>query len=191
MEKQRLLDSLIAEIEDDAAFDELRESATQVVRGAGSLNSGVIFIGEAPGRREDEIGRPFVGASGRILDQTLEELGVGRDQVYVTNIVKYRPLDNRDPSRSEKDNSLPYLKREIEIIKPKVIAPLGRHSLSVLLPEIKIGDGHGKEFNINIGGESCVVIPMYHPAATIYNRSLRADFKQDMAYLIKMLELTD
>lgn len=189
MSKQRRLDGLVSEIESDSAFDELRESATQIVRGAGSLSSNVMFVGEAPGRQEDEGGRPFMGASGRILDHVLQELGVSRDSVYVTNIVKYRPPGNRDPLSQEKTDFLLYLSREIEIIKPKVIAPLGRHSLSVLLPEVKIGDGHGREYECVMGGESYVIIPMYHPAATIYNRKLRSDFQADMARLIKALKL--
>lgn len=188
MDKQQLLDTLAREIESDQLLSELRESATQIVRGAGSFNAKVLFIGEAPGKKEDETGQPFVGASGKILDQGLEAAGLSRDEVYITNIVKYRPLNNRDPSKQEKSTSWPYLLREIEIIQPKIIAPLGRHSLSIVLPDAKIGQDHGRPINVTLSGRDYTVVPLYHPAATIYNRTLRESFFTDLVNLGKILE---
>ena len=191
MDKQRSLEELAVEIESESLLSELKESATQMVKGAGSFDADIVFIGEAPGKNEDVKGIPFVGASGRILNDGLLSVGINRDEIYITNIVKFRPPGNRDPSTGEKEASLPYLMREINIIKPKIIAPLGRHSLSTILPEAKIGQDHGKSFTVQIEQGKYTVIPLYHPAATIYNRAIRADFVNDLHSLKDALELID
>lgn len=188
MSKHQLLRDIAIEIESDNLLKELRESASQLVMGAGSFDTDIVFIGEAPGRKEDESGLPFMGLSGRLLDEGLELAGLRRRDVYITNIVKYRPPGNRDPSNSEKDYFWPYLVKEIEVIKPKVIATLGRHSLSFIIPSAKINQDHGKRLITEIDGVEHVVVPLYHPAATIYNRSLKPSFNDDFIKLREIVE---
>ena len=154
---------------------ELRQSANAIVPGAGNADADIIFIGEAPGAKEDLTGLPFVGASGKFLDQLLAEIGMVRDDVFITSIVKYRPPSNRDPSRSELDESLPYLRRQIEIIEPKLIVFLGRHSMNCFLPGLKISECHGQL--IEQDGRN--FLPLYHPAAALYNGSLRQSLIED------------
>lgn len=156
--------------------------ATQLVMGHGDVDADIVIIGEAPGKKEDEIGKPFQGAAGRLLDEMLEDSGLKRDDVYVTNIVKYRPPDNRDPSTIEKEESWPYLERELAIVKPKIIMTLGRHSMSHFLPGVLISDVHGTVQDVEVNGISYTVAPLFHPAAALYNQKLRptlfADFKK-------------
>lgn len=114
----------------------------------------------------------------------LATIDLNRQDVYITNIVKYRPPDNRDPSRKEKAMFLPYLQKQIDIIQPKVIVTLGRHSLEQFLPDLKIGEVHGRQFQLDDG---TVLMPFYHPAATIYNRKLRQDLKDDFIKLQELL----
>ena len=179
MEKQQKIEALASEIIENNICSELASSATQLVMGEGSLDADIVFIGEAPGKKEDLEGRPFVGASGKILNSMLEQAGMGRDDVYITNIVKYRPPENRDPKKSEKEEFWPYLVKQLEIIQPKVIATLGRHSMSYFLPDAVIGEVHGESFDVAVGGHETRIVPLYHPAATIYNRSLRETLVSD------------
>lgn len=173
MDKQSTLDTIASEIAQDAACAELAAQATQLVMGDGNLDAGIVFIGEAPGKKEDEQGVPFIGASGTFLNHMLAAAGMERSDVYITNVVKYRPPNNRDPSKVEKAAFLPYLLRQLEVIKPKLVVTLGRHSMEYFLPGAVIGDVHGQVHDVTIDGQQWRVVPLYHPAAALYNGSLR------------------
>jgi uracil-DNA glycosylase len=156
-------------IEADGVAPHLKATATQLVFGVGSPEAEIMFIGEAPGKNEDLQGEPFVGAAGKFLNEMLAGIGLKRSDIYISNIVKYRPPDNRDPTPEEIAEFIPYLKRQIEVIKPKLIVFLGRHSMSVFLPELKISQAHGKP--VRKGGQ--VYLPLFHPAAALYNPGQR------------------
>jgi DNA polymerase len=158
---------------------ELAEQAQRLVIGDGNLNADIVFIGEAPGKKEDEQGIPFVGAAGKFLNLMLEEAGMVRNDVYITNIVKYRPPNNRDPKPAEKEAFWPYLLQQLEIIQPKVVITLGRHSMGYFLPKAVIGEVHGQPQQVQFGEQALTVIPLYHPAAALYNGSLRQTLIDD------------
>lgn len=159
------------------------------VIGEGSHYAKIMFIGEAPGKNEAMTGRPFCGASGRILDELLESVGIKREDVYVTNIVKDRPsLSNRDPLPHEIEAYGPFLDRQIEIIQPKIIATLGRFSMKYIMGKFGLEDKlegiskiHGKLFDAKVSYGTVKIIPLYHPAVAVYNANekevLMADFK--------------
>ncbi|MBI5242485.1 MAG: uracil-DNA glycosylase [Elusimicrobia bacterium] len=157
----------------------LRESATQLVFGEGNPNADICFIGEAPGRFEDQQGRPFVGQAGKLLDKLLGEIGIRRDDVYITNIVKYRPPNNRPPTPSEIGAFLPYVDEEIGIIDPKLIATLGRFSLAKFMPEGKISKVHGVMQTVRWNGKTLHILPLYHPAAAFRRRAMRQALEED------------
>lgn len=182
--KEEQLQNLAGEIIAMNITPELAASATQLVLGEGSTNADILFIGEAPGAQEDAQGRPFVGASGKFLAEMLETIGLSRDDVYITNIVKYRPPNNRDPLPEEIKAFWPYLMRQIEIIQPRLIVTLGRYAMNVFLPGLKISQVHGQPKRKN--GQ--VYMPLYHPAAALYNGSMRATLKEDFAHIPKILE---
>lgn len=171
--------SILNQIKDDIVSDkvcpQLAASATQLVFGDGSADAQVMFIGEAPGKNEDEQGLPFVGAAGRFLNEMLAGIGLKREDVYITNIVKYRPPSNRDPYPDEKLEFLPYLRRQIEAISPKLIVTLGRHSMETLLPGLKISQAHGQPKRY----KGQVYLPLFHPAAALYNGSMRQTLIED------------
>ncbi len=154
----------------------LAETRTQAVPGAGSSSAAVMFIGEGPGKNEDEQGLPFIGRAGKLLDSLLEQVPLLRDDVYITNVVKCRPPGNRDPEPDEVAACLPYLQAQIELIDPRVIVTLGRHSMLRFYPQGKISNDHGRI--INIGKR--VLLPVYHPAAALRNPRLNETLKQDM-----------
>lgn len=212
---------------------QLRENATQLVMGDGNPDADIVFIGEAPGKKEDEQGLPFVGASGRFLNEMLAAAELKRDDVYITNIVKYRPPNNRDPSPEEKREFWPYLMRQLEIISPRVVITLGRHSGMCFIPDLHISRDHGHArtvryikksdprqagadvmqgageqrievyekyseraaqpatqqlvANDNRVGSSAdeqvvatwLVVPLYHPAAALYNGGMRQTLIND------------
>ena len=166
---------------------ELYKTATQAVLGEGNPHAEVMFIGEAPGQKEDELGRPFVGAAGHFLDELLGSIGLKREDVYISNVVKYRPPQNRDPTPEEKEQCMPWLKMEISLIKPKVIVPLGRHALGHFFGTLSIGNAHGKP---QVMTDDLTVFPIYHPAAALHNGHLRQalydDFKALGEYLAQM-----
>lgn len=191
MEKKEELDNLRLSIEQDNPTPDLKNQANQLVFGDGSIDADILFIGEAPGRNEDETGIPFVGRAGKFLNEMLEKINLSREDVYITNIVKYRPLNNRDPLDNEKQAFLPYLIRQINIIKPKLIITLGRHSMNCFLPEHKISEAHGiltntiykyqdKEYKYNI-------LPLFHPAAAIYNQRLKSSLIEDFLNIPNIL----
>ncbi len=164
------------------------------VIGEGSHFARVMFIGEAPGKNEAETGRPFCGASGRILDQLLEHINVKREDVYVTNIVKDRPPENRDPTPEEIELYGPFLDRQIEIIQPKVLATLGRFSMSYIMKKFdldleldSISKIHGKMFEAKAGFGPIKIVPLYHPAVAVYSGGNTEGLKKDFEILKTML----
>lgn len=177
--KQSQLDTLRQAILDAHVCSELAAQATQLVMGSGNANADVVFIGEAPGKNEDEQGLPFVGAAGKFLNEMLAAAGMERAEVYITNIVKYRPPGNRDPLPEEKKAFWPYLLKQLEIIEPKVVVTLGRHSIEYFLPGQYISQIHGQPKRIKFGDRKLVIVPLYHPAAALYNGSLRQTLLDD------------
>ena len=184
MNAQARLDALAQEIITAGVCPELAAQATQLVMGDGRPNADIVFIGEAPGKKEDLDGVPFVGASGKFLNEMLEAAGMSRPDVYITNIVKYRPPGNRDPTPAEKAAFLPYLLRQLAIISPRVVVTLGRHSMEYFLPGAKIGEIHGQVQQVTVDGLSLTVVPLYHPAAALYNGSLRQTLVDDFVRVV-------
>jgi DNA polymerase len=170
--------SQLQALEAEMAGRELPLSNANLVFGEGNPDCKVMFVGEAPGFTEDRMKRPFVGRAGKLLDQLIKELGWKREDVYITNIVKRRPPENRNPLTHELEAYKPYLARQIEIIGPKVIVPLGRFAMNYFLPDAKITRDHGRIFKI----EDRLIFPMYHPSAALRSREvldvLRTDFKK-------------
>lgn len=157
----------------------LRETATQGVPGDGNPNARVVFIGEAPGAQEDKEGRPFVGSSGKFLAEMLESIKMKREDIYITNIVKYRPPGNRDPLPEEIAACAQWLEEEIDLIEPDLIVFLGRHAMNQFFPAEKISEAHGKLLIAKKFKKCHYFLPLYHPAAALYNGSLREVLKED------------
>ncbi len=178
-DKQVTLDQLRAQLLKDGIGAELAAQATQLVFGTGNPDADIVFIGEAPGKKEDEIGEPFVGASGRFLNEMLAAANLKRDDVYITNIVKYRPPNNRDPLPEEKRAFWPVLMQQLEIIQPRVVITLGRHSGACFIPDLHISSDHGKARNVRQDDLDLLVIPLYHPAAALYNGGMRQTLIDD------------
>lgn len=183
MNKQRLIDELSEDIVSHDICHELRQSATQLVMGSGNLDASIVIIGEAPGKNEDIQGRPFIGAAGKFLGEMLAAATMKREEVYITNIVKYRPPNNRDPLPSEKQAFWPFLLRELAIIQPQAIVTLGRHSMEYFLPGASISEVHGQPQRVTVGGHQLTIVPLYHPAAALYNGSLRQTLMDDFTHL--------
>ena len=162
----------------------LSQKRTNAVPGEGSRSADVVFVGEGPGFHEDQQGRPFVGPAGRLLDELLASVGLDRKDVYITNMIKCRPPNNRDPLPGEIEACKPYLDEQIEMIAPKVIVALGRYSFSKFFPDEPIGKARGKPRRWN----GLIVYPMYHPAAALRNGSLRAALERDFQSLLPLLE---
>lgn len=186
--KQDQLEMIAQTILAEKVCPELASSATQLVLGAGNPDADIVFIGEAPGKNEDEQGLPFVGAAGKFLNQMLEEIQLQRSDVYITNIVKYRPPNNRDPLPEEKKAFWPYLVKQLEIIDPKIIVTLGRHSMEYFLPDMKISQVHGQPKRVQFGDRKVVIVPLYHPAAALYNGAMRQTLIEDFTTIPKILE---
>ena len=163
---------------------ELAKKANPVL-GEGDPHAKVMFIGEAPGQKEDELKRPFVGAAGQFLNELLGTIGLKREDVYISNVVKYRPPSNRDPTPEEKEQCMPWLQLEIALIQPRVIATLGRHSLAHFFLNKSITQAHGKPFKLT---DKLTVFPIYHPAAALHNAGLRQALYDDFKALGKYLE---
>lgn len=227
-DKQTRLDEIKAKIVANKVCPDLAKSATNMVFGDGNPDADVVFIGEAPGKHEDLTGLPFVGAAGKFLDEMLAGVGLKRQDVYITNIVKYRPPDNRDPLPEEKRAFLPYLQAQLEVIRPKLVVTLGRHSTNCFLPDLQISKIHGqpKRIRIKLSGNtdsqgmsamqgageqrtaavhgrtakgaaepvtqqramSLVVLPLYHPAAALYNGAMRHILVDDFAKIPQLLK---
>ena len=176
--------------EDSPLFEFRREKSYSYVLGEGDLNAKIMFIGEAPGAQEAKSGRPFVGTAGKVLDELLESIGLDRQDVYITNIVKDRPPENRDPRTEEIELYAPLLLEQIEIIQPQVIATLGRFAMDFILARFdvpeqgeKIGALHGKVLKGKTPYGEVTVVPLYHPAAAFYNLQLKDTLRSDIQVL--------
>lgn len=166
------------------------ENKNLPVIGEGSHDARFMLVGEAPGRNEAATGRPFCGRAGKILDELLASIDIPRTEVYITNIVKDRPPQNRDPLPSEIETYGPFLDRQIEIIKPKVIVTLGRYSMQYIMQKFglsfelePISAAHGKTYQAKANYGNITIAPMYHPAAAIYAKSLKETLKKDFQIL--------
>lgn len=169
----------------------LYKTATHGVPGAGCPNTQIVLIGEAPGFHEDRLGLPFVGSSGKLLDKLLFSIGLDRSEVYIANILKHRPPDNRDPLPEEILVCTPYLQAQLEIIKPKIVITLGRFAMNYFFPLDLISRVHGLVKSILWHNLQLTIIPVYHPSAALrngeMNRALVADFQKIGQYLTKNL----
>jgi DNA polymerase len=143
--------------------------ALNIVPGEGPDDAEVMVVGEAPGRFEDEQGRPFVGRAGQLLEIVLAEAGLAREEVFITNVVKARPPGNRDPTRAEVEHWMPVLEQQLALVSPRLVVPLGRHALAHFAPGERIGEVHGRE----IAGHGRRLFPLYHPAAALRSTKLR------------------
>ncbi|RPJ55641.1 MAG: uracil-DNA glycosylase [Dehalococcoidia bacterium] len=177
------LTELNAEIERCKICD-LARHRTRVVPGEGPENARLLFIGEAPGWNEDQTGRPFVGSAGQYLDQLIASIGYKRNQVYICNVIKCRPPENRDPMPGEMLACSRWLERQLELIKPRVIVTLGRYSMSKYFPGESISKVHGRSKRIG----NIIYFAMYHPAAALHQGNLRKVIEADMLKLPAILE---
>jgi len=185
-------DALVREILECSKCD-LHKFRKKAVPGEGKLTADLMFVGEAPGAQEDESGRPFVGAAGKLLTQLIESIGLRREDVYITNIVKCRPPNNRDPTDEEIAACSPYLVRQIQMIEPKMIVALGRHSARFLFTSAGLRWGsmtamHGKAYDVTLFGVKTRLIATYHPAAALYNPNLRQELERDFQVIRKLCE---
>jgi uracil-DNA glycosylase len=165
----------------------LRNQCTQAVFGEGNAEADIVFIGEAPGKNEDIQGRPFIGAAGKFLSEMLAIIGLKREDVYITNIVKYRPPENRDPVPEEIEACSLWLYEELSIIDPKLIVMLGRHALEHFVPGKKISEAHGKTFRLIFNGRERSFFALYHPAAALYNGGMRQTLIEDFKKISKVI----
>jgi len=190
--EQELMDELVAKIRKCRKCG-LWRHATNPVLGEGNLNASVMIIGEAPGHSEDVEGRPFVGAAGKLLDKLLSRINLSRKEVYIGNIVKHRPPMNRDPRPDEIEACTPYLDRQIEIIKPKIIVPLGRHSAMYILSKVNIeargiSEVRGKIYVDRRPNLLIRIMPTFHPAVALYNPKYRSILEEDFMKIKMELE---
>jgi len=163
----------------------LSQTRKHAVPGEGSVSSKVMFVGEGPGEQEDAQGRPFVGAAGKLLTQLLQSINLRRQDVYITNVVKCRPPNNRPPRKDEAAACRPYLERQIAVIDPKVICPMGNSAIRAFMDSDKsVTELHGIPFEV----ESVTYFPMYHPAAALYTFSLRRVMEEDFRKLRALLD---
>lgn len=187
MTKQEALDLVAQKI---ASCDKCRFAPDQnPVPGEGNPDAEIMFIGEAPGKKENETGRPFVGAAGQFLSEMLNSIGLERKDVFIANAIKYQPPDNRDPLPEEIAYQKPFLLKQIAIIKPKLICFLGRHAMHAVLPApvgglpLQISKAHGQVLFIK--GQH--YLPLYHPAAALYNGGMRATLLEDFAKIPEVI----
>ncbi len=191
-EKLRKIKDEVLALKDSPLYAERIKNGVFPVIGEGSHDAKIMFIGEAPGRNEAKTGRPFVGAAGKLLDEMLASVGINRQDVYITNIVKDRPPFNRDPLPEEIKIYGPFLDRQIDILQPKVIATLGRFSMDYIMRKFNLVDQlksitqmHGKEFTAACAYGTVIIVPLYHPAVAIYNRNSKDVLMQDFQILKK------
>lgn len=157
------------------------------VPGLGDSKAKIMFIGEAPGKEEDLTGEPFVGAAGKFLTEMLNEIGLKREEVFIGNVVKHRPVNNRDPEPEEIEACWPFLARQIELIAPLLIVFLGRHSLNRFFPTAKISEVHGQAFRREWQGKNQVFLALYHPAAALYRGSMKEILREDFRKIPTLL----
>jgi uracil-DNA glycosylase len=186
-EKKLALEKIAQEIKMFKELD-IAQVATNAVPGEGNPDSEVLFIGEAPGRNEDLTGRPFVGQAGKLLEKNLNAIGLNRTDVFITNIVKFRPPENRDPFPDEIEACKKWLDEQIEIISPRIIATLGRFSMAKFIPGVTISQVHGQPHFVDFGSKRYIVFPMYHPAAALRAGSMMKLFEEDFIKLKNLLE---
>lgn len=168
----------------------LKETALHVVPGVGSASARLLFVGEAPGKKEDETGEPFVGAAGKFLNEMLASINLDRSDIYITNVVKYRPPNNRDPLPEEVAACWPWLRAQVELINPEIIILLGRHALERFVPGKRISVEHGRAFRRTVPDlGTYVFFALYHPAAALYNGGMRETLLKDFAKIPKVLEM--
>ena len=168
----------------------LQDGATNLVFGAGNPAAEIMLIGEGPGYWEDQKGKPFVGNSGKFLDQLLHSIELPRETVFITNVVNYRPPENRDPLPEEMAAFQPYIDKMINIIEPKIIITLGRFSMAKFIPGVKISDVHGKKKTIDWKGRKMIIVPMYHPAAGLRNGEMKRKTIEDFSKIPNILTET-
>ena len=162
----------------------LSEGRTLAVPGEGPERADLMFIGEAPGYYEDQQGRPFVGPAGRFIEQLLNSIGMSREQVFIANMIKCRPPSNRDPLPNEVATCAKYLDRQLQLVEPKVVVTLGRHSMAKFLPGTTIGKAHGKA----VRKESFILYPIYHPAAALHQHALRSIIEDEFKAIPSLLQ---
>jgi uracil-DNA glycosylase family 4 len=189
------IEEQVRDLEASPLYAYRQENGFQPVIGEGYLYARVMFVGEAPGKQEAKTGRPFVGAAGKTLDNLFESIGVAREVVYITNIVKDRPPDNRDPRKEEIEIYAPFLRMQVEIIQPRVIATLGRFAMDFILDEFdlpeqgqRIGKLHGEVLSAQAAYGEISIVPLYHPAAALYNDQLRYVMAEDFQVLKPFFE---
>lgn len=166
----------------------LHKTKTCDVPGIGNPKAKVLFIGEAPGKKEDQEGEPFVGAAGKFLNEMLEGLGWQRKDIFIANVLKHRPPNNRDPLPTEVEACWPYLAKQIEIIGPKLIVFLGRHAMQRFFPTFSISQVHGKAFKKSWSGKNRAFLALYHPAAALYNGGMRETLKKDFSKIPEIIQ---
>lgn len=163
---------------------DLAKGRTNAVPGEGPENAEIMFIGEAPGFHEDRQGRPFVGAAGKLLDELLATIEIKREQVYIGNVIKCRPPQNRDPQPEELAACKPYIDKQLDLIKPKVVITISRFAMARWFPDKKISEIHGKPKKFG----DLVVLPMYHPAAALHQPSLKKVLEEDFKRVPQILK---
>jgi DNA polymerase len=196
-EKSKNLEQIkkeVVSLEQSPLFAYRKTNGYVPVIGEGNHDTQVVFIGEAPGKNEALTGKPFCGAAGRILDELLLSISLERADIYITNIVKDRPPDNRDPTKKEIDLYTPFLERQLDIIQPAIIAPLGRFSMTYILEKFgcpekinPIGKNHGKIIQAKASYGPITILPLYHPAVALYNGRTKQTLKDDMHVLRSLL----
>jgi uracil-DNA glycosylase len=186
-DKTQQLVNLYQEVEKKAGSLPLMERPADFVPGEGNPEAEIMFIGEAPGEQEAKLRRPFVGRSGQLFRKTLVSQGIPEESVYISNIVKARPPENRDPFPEEIAAYKPYLDQEIKILQPAVIVTLGRFSMNKFLPDVKISQVHGRLHKIKWGGQRLYILPMYHPAAALRATQVKTSFEADFQKIPKIV----
>lgn len=189
-EKKHLAEATLAQIAREVSVCErcmLHHSRKLAVPGEGPVDAEIMFIGEGPGFHENEQGRPFVGAAGKYLEELLAKINLRREDVFIGNVVKCRPPNNRDPMPEELAACSDYLERQIQVINPKVIVTLGRYSMARFLPNAKISDVHGQSYRI----KGRLIVPMFHPAAALHQPSLKISVERDFTHLPELIAKAD
>lgn len=187
MSKGELLDQVAKRIASCQKCS-LYKTATNPVPGNGNPEAEIMFVGEAPGFNEDQKGIPFCGAAGKLLDELLASIELSRDKVFVGNMLKHRPPENRDPDPSEMESCREYLDEQINIINPKAVVTLGRFSMAKFLPYAKISKDHGVGRMVEFNGKKLIVIPMYHPAAALRAGAVDEQLRQDFLKIPSEIE---
>ena len=192
-EQMHIIHEEIEVLKESPLYDYRTQNKLFPVIGEGSYDAAIMFVGEAPGRNEAKTGKPFCGAAGKVLNKLLEHINTPRESVYITNIVKDRPPENRDPTKEEIQIYGPFLDRQIEIIKPKIIVALGRYSMGYIMEKFglhshlaPIGQLHGKSFEAKTNYGSINVVIQYHPCMGVYNPNNIPNLKKDMEILKKI-----